>query len=219
MATIFKGALVGDEHTLHDWGAVITNTDVIGMPEPQTIVLDVPGRSGRLDLSEVLTGDISYGNREIKMELAAEVDTERWIEMCLHIFNKYHGRNVQVIFDEDPTFYYFGRVSVTDPRRQRRAGQMVLTVDAEPFKYELAETNVTYSAGTASLSGTLANGRMMVSPTVTVTAPCQLFHEGKVFTLTAGKQSVPGFVLHEGDNAVSLTGTRSATFTYRRGWI
>ena len=219
MATIFKGALVGDEHTLRDWGAIITNTDVVGMPEPQTILLDVPGRSGRLDLSEVLTGDVSYGNREIKMELAAEVDTERWIEMCLHIFNKYHGRNVQVIFDEDPTFYYYGRVSVTDPKRLRRAGQMVLTVDAEPFKYELAETNVTYSAGTASLSGTLSNGRMMVSPTVTVTAPCQLFHEGKVFTLTAGKQSVPGFVLHEGDNAVSLTGTRSATFTYRRGWI
>ena len=219
MATIFKGALVGDEHTLRDWGAIITNTDVVGMPEPQTILLDVPGRSGRLDLSEVLTGDVSYGNREIKMELAAEVDTERWIEMCLHIFNKYHGRNVQVIFDDDPAYYYYGRASVTDPKRLRRAGQMVLTVDAEPFKYELAETNVTYSARTASLSGTLANGRMMVSPTVTVSAPCQLFHEGKVFTLTAGKQSVPGFVLHEGDNAVSLTGTRSATFTYRRGWI
>ena len=219
MATIFKGALVGDEHTLRDWGAIITNTDVVGMPEPQTILLDVPGRSGRLDLSEVLTGDVSYGNREIKMELAAEVDTERWIEMCHHIFNKYHGRNVRVVFDEDPTFYYYGRASVTDPKRLRRAGQMVLTVDAEPFKYEIAETNVTYSAGTASLSGTLANGRMMVSPTVTVSAPCQLFHEGKVFNLTAGKQSVPGFVLHEGDNAVSLTGTRSATFTYRRGWI
>ena len=199
MATIFKGALVGDEHTLRDWGAIITNTDVVGMPEPQTILLDVPGRSGRLDLSEVLTGDVSYGNREIKMELAAEKDSEGWQEMCHHIFNKYHGRNVQVIFDEDPTFYYYGRVSVTNPKRLRRAGQMVLTVDAEPFKYELAETNVTYSAGTASLSGTLANGRMMVSPTVTVSAPCQLFHEG--------------------NNAVSLTGTRSATFTYRRGWI
>ena len=219
MATIFKGALVGDEHTLRDWGAIITNTDVIGMPEPQTILLDVPGRSGRLDLSEVLTGDVSYGNREIKMELAAEKDSEGWQEMCLHIFNKYHGRNVQVIFDDDSAYYYYGRASVTDLKRLRRAGQMVLTVDAEPFKYELAETNVTYSASTASLSGTLSNGRMMVSPEVTVSAPCQLFHEGKVFTLTAGKQSVPGFVLHEGDNAVSLTGTRSATFTYRRGWI
>ncbi len=219
MAMIFKGALVGDEHTLRDWGAIITNTDVIGIPEPQTILLDVPGRSGRLDLSEVLTGDISYGNREIKMELAAEKDSEGWQEMCHHIFNKYHGRNVRVVFDDDPSFYYYGRVSVTDPKRLRRAGQMVLTVDAEPFKYELAETNVTYSAGTASLSGTLANGRMMVSPTVTVSAPCQLYHEGKIYTLTAGKQSVPGFVLHEGDNAVSLTGTRSATFTYRRGWI
>ena len=219
MGTIFKGALVGDEHTLRDWGAIITNTDVIGMPEPQTILLDVPGRSGRLDLSEVLTGDVSYGNREIKMELAAEKDTEGWQEICFHIFNKYHGRNVRVIFDDDPVYYYYGRVSVTDPKRLRRAGQMVLTVDADPFKYELAETNVTYSAGTASLSGTLANGRMMVSPTVTVSAPCQLYHEGNIYTLAAGKQSVPGFVLHEGDNAVSLTGAKSAIFTYRRGWI
>ena len=55
MKSIFTGALIGDEHTLRDWGAIITNSDVIGMPEPNTVLLEVPGRSGRLDLSEVLT--------------------------------------------------------------------------------------------------------------------------------------------------------------------
>ena len=52
MKSIFTGALIGDEHTLRDWGAIITNSDVIGMPEPNTVLLEVPGRSGRLDLSE-----------------------------------------------------------------------------------------------------------------------------------------------------------------------
>ena len=60
MKSIFTGALIGDEHTLRDWGAIITNSDVIGMPEPNTVLLEVPGRSGRLDLSEVLTGDVTY---------------------------------------------------------------------------------------------------------------------------------------------------------------
>ena len=31
MKSIFTGALIGDEYTLRDWGAIITNSDVIGM--------------------------------------------------------------------------------------------------------------------------------------------------------------------------------------------
>ena len=88
MKSIFTGALIGDEHTLRDWGAIITNSDVIGMPEPNTVLLEVPGRSGRLDLSEVLTGDVTYSNREIKLELAAQTNRDRWTETCFHIFNK-----------------------------------------------------------------------------------------------------------------------------------
>ena len=49
MKSIFTGALIGDEHTLRDWGAIITNSDCIGMPEPNTVILEIPGRSGRLD--------------------------------------------------------------------------------------------------------------------------------------------------------------------------
>ena len=90
MKTIFTGALIGDEHTLRDWGAIITNSDCIGMPEPNTVLLEVPGRSGRLDLSEVLTGDVTYSNREIKLELAAQTNSEKWGETCFHIFNKFH---------------------------------------------------------------------------------------------------------------------------------
>ena len=88
MNSIFSGAMIGDEHTLRDWGAVITNSDVIALPEANTVLLDVPGKSGRLDLSEVLTGDISYSNRELKLQLATQTNKDKWVDTCFHIFNK-----------------------------------------------------------------------------------------------------------------------------------
>lgn len=177
MSSIFTGAMIGDEHTLRDWGAVITNSDVIEMPEVNTVILEIPGRSGRLDLSEVLTGDISYSNRDIKIKLAARTNRDRWTETCLHIFNKYHGRVVNVTFDEDPGHYYVGRVSVSEPKRIGTAGQLTIMVDAEPFRYEQEEYQVTFTGTTTAVSGIVENLRMPVCPTVTVPANGQLFHD------------------------------------------
>ena len=219
MNSIFTGAMIGDEHTLRDWNAIITNSDVVSLPEANTVLLEIPGRSGRLDLSEILTGDVSYANREIKLTLATETSRQKWQETCLHIFNKYHGRMVRVTFDEDPGHYYVGRVSVSEPQRLASAGQMTLTVDAEPFRYETTEYTVTLTGTASAFSGTVENLRMPVSPTVTVPSACQLFHDSKVYELRAGTQSVPGLVLHSGDNTVSVTGANSITFRFRRGCL
>ena len=201
MKSIFTGALIGDEHTLRDWGAVITNSDVIGMPEPNTVLLEVPGRSGRLDLSEVLTGDVTYSNREIKLELAAQTNRDRWTETCFHIFNKYHGRVVHVTFDEDPVHFYVGRCSITSPKRVATAGTMVITI---------ANT----------LSGTVENLRMPAVPKVTVPGACQLFAGGKVYELAAGEDlNVPGLVFGPYENAISVTGASFITFRFRRGCL
>ena len=214
MKSIFTGAMIGDEHTLNDWGAVITNSDVIGMPEPNMVLLDVPGRSGRLDLSEVLTGDVTYGNREIKLELAAQTDREKWAETCFHIFNKFHGRAVHVTFDEDLGHYYVGRCSVTDPKRIATAGTFTITVDAEPYRYESEVYEVTLQG-----SGTVENLRMPAVPSVNASDACQLFTGGKIYELVRGEQTVPGLVLAPFENEVSVTGASSITFTFRRGCL
>lgn len=219
MSSIFTGAMIGDEHTLQDWGAAITNSDVIAMPEAKTVLLDVPGRSGRLDLSEVLTGDIAFGNREIKLNLAAKTNREKWVETCYHIFNKYHGRVVQVTFDEDPDHYYVGRATISDPQRVATAGQFTVTIDAEPFRYEQEEFTVTFSGSTTAVSGTVENLRMPVCPTVTVPAACQLFHDEKVYELAEGTQTVPGLVFHPFLNEISVTGVKTITLTFRRGCL
>ena len=220
MKSIFTGALIGDEHTLRDWGAIITNSDVIGMPEPNTVLLEVPGRSGRLDLSEVLTGDVTYSNREIKLELAAQTNRDRWTETCFHIFNKYHGRVVHVTFDEDPVHFYVGRCSIASPKRVATAGTMVITIDAEPYRYESEVYEVTLTGATNTLSGTVENLRMPAVPKVTVPGACQLFAGGKVYELAAGEDlNVPGLVFGPYENAISVTGASFITFRFRRGCL
>ena len=219
MKSIITGALIGDEHTLRDWGTIITNSDVIGMPEPNTVLLEVPGRSGRLDLSEVLTGDVTYSNREIKLELAAQTNRDRWTETCIHIFNKYHGRVVHVTFDEDPVHFYVGRCSITSPKRVATAGTMVITIDAEPYRYESEVYEVTLTGATNTLSGTVENLRMPAVPTVNAPNACQLFIGGKSYDLAQGEQTVPGLVLSPFENEVRVTGASSITFTFRRGCL
>ena len=220
MKSIFTGALIGDEHTFRDWGAIMTNSDVIGMPEPNTVLLEVPGRSGRLDLSEVLTGDVTYSNREIKLELAAQTNRDHWVETCFHIFNKFHGRVVHVTFDEDPGHFYVGRCSVKSPKRVATAGTMVITIDAEPYRYEQEIYVATLTGGGSNLSGTVENLRMPAVPKVSVPSTCQLFAGGKVYELVAGEDlDVPGLVFGPFENAISVTGASSITFRFRRGCL
>ena len=215
--SIFLGAQINNEHTLRDWRAAITNTDIISVPEPNLTILEIPGRNGRLDLSEALAGDVTYGNREIKLELVSSVSPQTWYEKCLHIFNTYHGRQVQVIFDDDLTHFYKGRAVVSEPQRVRNGGSFVFTVDAEPFRYAINQTEITLSA-----SGNVTNnGRMPVCPTITASSACQMVIGNITYSLVAGTQT---FVIpfSTGATAVTLNNLPSGgtvKFKFREGWL
>lgn len=60
----------------------------IGLPEPKLTTIDIPGRNGKLDMSEALTGYISYYNREVELVLGiigddATVENKRLTLMTL----------------------------------------------------------------------------------------------------------------------------------------
>lgn len=220
MNSIFMGATINGEHTLRDWKMAINNSDILSAPEPNTVYLEVPGRNGRLDLSETLTGDVTYQNRTIKLQLGGSVSIQSWYERCLHVFNSFHGRSVQVIFDDDPDHYFKGRASVTEPQRVRNGGQFVFTVDAEPFRYELQKytSHWTVSSGT-TISGRLPNTRMPTSPTITVPNDCELIVGNVTYTLLAGENTVSALILMEGETEFMVKGASDVGFSYQRGCL
>ena len=218
--SIFMGATINDEHTFRDWNAAISNSDIISVPEPNTVLVDVPGRNGRLDLSEALTGDVSYSNRTIKLVLIASVNIQSWQNMCEHIFNKFHGRKVKLTFDDDPEHYYSGRASVSDPQRIRNGASLTVTVDADPFRYAKAEKLVSIKG--SNPNGFIENsGRMTVAATITADVECQMIIDGKTYSLIAGKQSFE-LVIPPGRTPVTLkncAADKAVNFTFREGWL
>lgn len=220
--SIFLGATINNEHTLRDWRAAITNSDIISVPEPNLTVLEIPGRNGRLDLSEALTGDVTYGNRTIKLELASSVNLQTWYEKCLNIFNTYHGKTVTVTFDDDLNHYYTGRASVSDPQRVRNGGSFIVTVDADPFRYSVSEKIITatVSSSASSVTKTLTNsGRKPLCPRINANKACQLISGDVTYQLIQGNQTVPALTLPPGNTSVKIqaSGGATVTFTFREG--
>ena len=104
------GVIIGEKHTARDWGLVCTQVE-IGKPEQKKYYVEVPGKDGYLDLSEVLTGEPHYGNRELKVSLIRrESDFRRWHVKASDIYDYCHNMRRKVVFDSDPGYYYEGRL-------------------------------------------------------------------------------------------------------------
>lgn len=131
------GATFNGKHTWRDFGLVIGNTDIVGLPKPKMFLVEIPGTSKRLDLSESLTGRMEYEGRELTFTLGGVDLPSIWHHRLSAFLAFVHGRRVQVILDDDPAYYYIGRASVEGFARTRALGEMKLKVDCEPYKYEV----------------------------------------------------------------------------------
>lgn len=125
--------------------------------------------------------------------------------------NALHGRKMDIVFSDDPTFFWRGRISVGDWEFYKGAGRVTITVDAEPYKYKNEETVV---SGSGSL--TLENSRMPVVPYVSAAAAVDLAWDGYSVSISAGNdQLIPQLVLNEGETEITASG--EVTFRYREG--
>ena len=200
-----------------DYGLVVAPY-AIPMPEPQTNFVEILGRDGALDLSEAF-GTARYSDRTISLTLFVRAPFDTLVStFAVDV----HWRRMNVIFDRDPTFYYDGRITIEDVERHWGYCELSLECRAKPYKLEHFETTITVLP-TGSASVTLSNSRMPVVPSITISAEMTLAFtiNEKVYsvTLPAGTHTIPSLVLSAGDTKIGITGTGSATFTYRKGTL
>ena len=205
----------GTKWTHADYGLTVA-LYAIPMPEPQTNFVEIPGRDGALDLSEAF-GSVRYADRIIELTLYARAPFDTLVSAFAA---DVHGRRMNVIFDRDPTYYYDARIMIEDVERHWGYCELSLECRAKPYKLEQFETTITVLP-TGSATVTLTNTRMPVVPSITVSAEMTLAFTigGKDYSVTipAGTHTVPSLVLVEGNTEIGITGTGSATFTYRKG--
>lgn len=134
------GATINGKHTLRDLGLVIANNDIVSSPAPKTNIIDIPGSSFRLDLTETLTGRVEYESRTLTFKFGIQKPKEKWPGICKSVMLLFHGKKVKVILDAEPEYYYEGRARCTDFDRAGSIGTFTMTVDADAYKYETVDS-------------------------------------------------------------------------------
>ena len=123
-------------HSFADFGLAIGNNDYIGEPEYESYYVDVPGRDGFLDLSETVSGRVIYKKRKISIEFGGMGTCNGWDATISNMRNLFHGKTVQLIFDNDTDWYWTGRAEINDYDRFRNMGTFKFEIpQADPFKY------------------------------------------------------------------------------------
>ena len=213
---MLNDVIFNDEKSAYDeWNIVLTKAD-IPLPKPKTSLVEIKGADGVLDLSEVLTGDILYNNRTITLTFEMMDDTD-YYDLISDISNYLHGRIVTITLTNDEDYYYVGRANINKWQCVKRKGTIVITVDAEPYKYSVTETTMIVNVANQTKTITLQNSRKRVCPMLNVTGTITLTINGVQYELAEGKQQLSNFRLVEGNNVVKVSGDGTLTITYRQG--
>lgn len=213
------GVSFGSYHTWRDWGLYLMGPASVSLPVVRTNYVDVPGRDGYLDLSDALTGETVYETRDFSVPLMSLASPEDWPGLYSGILNAIHGQKVRIVLDEDPDYYYTGRVAVDSPSYDG-TWQFNINGVLRPYKLKQTETVVTASLTTEETEITLVNDRMPVVPTITVEGETVLAWEGGSAALAAGTHCLPGLRLTQGTRVLQARTTGGAgtiTITYREG--
>ena len=203
----------GNKNSYDDFGLILMPKER-PFPSPKTNYVSIEGADGDLDLTTSLTGDVKYGNISYSLDFYLEDKRKDWEETLLKLSTYLHGKKMNLIFSEDPDWYYVGRFTLNPLTSDKNIGLLSIDCILEPYRLKKDET-VKSITGTGTL--TLSNTRKWVMPKITSNGSMQFTFEGKTFNVNGTLQS-PDIILKEGNNTIEVTsGTGTLTVTYREG--
>lgn len=211
-----RGVYFSDYHTNNDWGLIL-NSKELDPPAPKVVKVSVDGRDGDLDLSEALTGEIRYENREARFTFLITEGSQADREYMLNtIVNAIHGKTHKIILPDDLEHYLIGRCSISEVTNDRAFGSFSVSADCEPYRYSIYETKRTIELTDTPAEIALSNsGRKTIIPTLVVANTANITFGTTSLALSAGTYQIPALKLASGINTIVVTGVGSLALSYR----
>ena len=212
-----KGIRFGVRHSFDDLGLIL-GPKKLGAPAVKDEKTDIPGGDGSLDRTEFF-GDVKYENRTHRFDFSTMAPAEEFPTVYSNVLNRLHGRKMRIILDDDPLYFYYGRLHVSDFTNEKGVGMISVEADCEPYKYK---KDFTVSANVVSGTQviTLTNGRLRAVPEVqihTESGSIRIEYQGSIWDLGTGVYTLPELELIQGENTVTVTGTGTVTFAWQEG--
>lgn len=125
-------------NTLKDWFLVPLSRPVIAPPKQKLQTINIPGANGVLDLSNSLTHYPVFENRtgNIKFAVLNDKPGHDWLTVYTKIMKFLQGNNVKMILEDDPKYFYEGRVYVDewDSKNDGTWSEITLGYDLQPYR-------------------------------------------------------------------------------------
>ena len=131
---------IDGKESQESYGLVLTEA-VIGQPELETVIISVPGRSGALDCTEKLFGGPVYKNRTITLTFKTrqKLAETTWPELQTKLSSLWHGQTKRIIFDDDPLYFYKGRLDIKSFTVEGPLWTIKVEADCKPHKYLISD--------------------------------------------------------------------------------
>lgn len=221
---------ISGKNTWDDWHLIPSSRPSVALPEPNTNYVDIPFRDGSLDISEAVTGYMTYKDRSGSWEFYIANDYHNWVELKQEITNYLHGRKMFVVLEDDPGFFYEGRLKVDEFKSQKVNSTITIGYVLKPYKRLMDwiwdsfnfETDSTTDMIECSCPGVveITGGRMRVTPSISteVSGITVSLNGGEDVLLLPGKNEMTGMILQEGENTLEFKGAQgTVSINYVRG--
>lgn len=213
-----KGVTFGDYHSYNDFALVLSKAE-LESPAVKEVKQEIEGADSELDLTDFF-GEPKYNNVKHRFTFSTlAISGMEFVSLSSSIKNALHGKKVRIILDDDPNFYYMGRVFVSRFHNERQIGTVEIECDCEPYKLKLEKTVVSKAVnGTAAI--TLTNLRKRAVPEVQITTTSSIrieFQGSNIWDLGSGSYTLPELELVQGDNVVTVTGIGTVQFSWQEG--
>ena len=148
-----KGITInGELHTARDLDMILKKSECTAdNPEPKRLTENIPGRDGVAEYSAYYDGIVFFENRTVSYKFFFG-GTPHEVSRAVEKLNRYHGRQITVVEDDDPFYSLRGLASVSVDERAPYGNYvyMTLSLDAEPYRWRTEPTALRES----SVSGT-----------------------------------------------------------------
>ena len=205
----------------------------LGTADAKIEILEIPGSSDYLDLTESLSGDIEYKMRKFKLEVEYRGPNRSYFSKYSELMNDLHGQHLVITPSWDKTFYMEGRVEVTDANNINGFGhKFTITADIKPYKIELQPSTSPWEwdefdfeygiirdyydlvvPGTYTIIGR----RLRVCPIITCSTAMSVTYLGNTYPLMPGDNQITAIFLGEGEHELTFTGSGTVNITYQGG--
>ena len=130
-----NGVSFDNKHSYRTWKMLLASNPVISPPKAKTKLIQVPGTNTVIDLTESLTGgEVKYEPRTIHCTFYVVGGRQKWPSVYSAVLNEVHGKRMKISTDDDPNYYFEGRVAVNEFDSNRSNATIVITAEVEPYK-------------------------------------------------------------------------------------